>query len=279
MEIETEEHVPIGRFARATGLTVKALRHYAQIGLLPPASVDQSTGYRYYAPAQTRTAAAIARLRALDVPLAEVATLLEVDDATLRERLAAHRERLAERLLETVSLLDELDRVINGEEDLVSETTIPKLRVEEVPASTYVIRRDRVSMEQLTQVIPRLIGETHGWVVEHGGFVGAPMALVGMPDDENAVELEVGWPVDAPVRTPFDPPAPLEVVTYEPTRAVVHRHVGPYERLHETYAALEQALAAAGTRPSGPAREIYETDPQEEPDPELWVTEIVWPVE
>ncbi len=130
-------------------------------------------------------------------------------------------------------------------------------------------------MEELTRVIPRLIAETHGWVAENAGFHGAPMALVGMPDEEGVVELEVGWPVAAPL----DLPATLELVTYEATRAVVHRHVGPMERLHETYSALVQAMAAASLRPKGPARESYETNPEEEPDTEKWVTEIVWPVE
>ena len=40
----------IGRFARLTGLTVKALRHYDEIGLLRPAGVDPESGYRSYEP-------------------------------------------------------------------------------------------------------------------------------------------------------------------------------------------------------------------------------------
>ena len=39
-----ESLLPIGRFARLTGLTVKALRHYDEVGLLEPASVDSATG-------------------------------------------------------------------------------------------------------------------------------------------------------------------------------------------------------------------------------------------
>jgi DNA-binding transcriptional MerR regulator len=276
MDVETERLLPIGRFALATGLTVKALRHYAEIGLLRPAHVDEWTGYRYYRLAQIRTAAAIARLRALDVPLAEVAELLEADDATLRVRLTAHRERLAARADETRRVIDELDRVINGEEDLVSETTTPELTVKEVPARTYVAVRQRAQMEELTTVIPRLIGETHAWLAENGGFTGAPVATVGPPDDADGVDLEVGWPVAS---AEVEPPPPLELVMHEATRAVVHRHVGPYEALHDTYAALERAMAAAGLRPCGPATESYETNPEEEPDYQKWVTEIVWPVE
>jgi AraC family transcriptional regulator len=171
-------------------------------------------------------------------------------------------------------VIDELNGVIDGEESLVPEQTVPELTVEDVPARTYVIARERVRTEELTRVIPRLIGETHAWVVDHGGATGAPMAVVGPPDDEGMVGLEVGWPVEG---LP-EPPAPLETVTYEATRAVVHRHVGPYERLHETYGRLEHAIAAARLMPTGAARESYETNPEEEPDPEKWITEIVWPV-
>ncbi|MBY8852436.1 MerR family DNA-binding transcriptional regulator, partial [Saccharothrix sp. MB29] len=42
------ELLTIGAFARSSGLTAGALRFYADSGLLPPASVDDSSGYRYY---------------------------------------------------------------------------------------------------------------------------------------------------------------------------------------------------------------------------------------
>lgn len=275
MSAESDNLLPIGRFARATGLTVKALRHYAEIGVLRPARVDATTGYRFYALAQTRTAALIARLRALDVPLAEVAVLLETDDHTLRERLKTHRRVLADRLADAQRLLDELDRVIDTEEDVVSKEAAQELTVTNVPARRLVVLRGRVPIEQLTQVIPHRIAETAAWVGKNGGWIGAPMAIVGSPDEDDVVDLDVGWPVAEQV----DPQAPFEVVTHPPTRAVVHRHIGPGENVHQTYALLERAMAAAGLRPTAPPRESYETDPAQEPDREKWVTEIVWPVE
>ena len=66
----------IGRFADATGLTAKALRHYDEIGLLVPARVDPDNGYRYYDPAQVEDAVTIRRLRALELPLDEIKDLL-----------------------------------------------------------------------------------------------------------------------------------------------------------------------------------------------------------
>src|SRR3954463_1031081 len=72
----------IGRFADATGLTVRALRHYERIDLLRPAHVDPDTGYRYYDAAQVEDAVAIRRLRALEMPLDEIRQLLAADAAT-----------------------------------------------------------------------------------------------------------------------------------------------------------------------------------------------------
>src|SRR5205807_1749328 len=45
-------------------------------GLLIPASVDSSSGYRFYSPGQLRLARLIETLRQAGMPLAEIATLL-----------------------------------------------------------------------------------------------------------------------------------------------------------------------------------------------------------
>jgi hypothetical protein len=44
----------IGEFARRSGLSANALRLYDELGLLPPARVDASSGYRFYAPGSAR---------------------------------------------------------------------------------------------------------------------------------------------------------------------------------------------------------------------------------
>lgn len=67
--LDTQGNLTIGAFARASRLSVKALRLYGDLGLLPPAHVDGATGYRYYAPGQLATAHLIGLLRQLDLPL------------------------------------------------------------------------------------------------------------------------------------------------------------------------------------------------------------------
>ncbi|HVQ96244.1 MAG TPA: MerR family transcriptional regulator [Mycobacteriales bacterium] len=84
----------IGRFARRSGVSVGALRHYAEVGLLTPARVDPQTGYRYYREDQLPVARRIAVLRQLDVPLRVLRSVHDVPPAQLRDRLAGYRAEI-----------------------------------------------------------------------------------------------------------------------------------------------------------------------------------------
>ena len=69
----------IGAFAALTRLSPKALRLYAELGLLPPAHIDPVSGYRFYAPAQLERARLVAWLRRLGMPLSLIRTVCELD--------------------------------------------------------------------------------------------------------------------------------------------------------------------------------------------------------
>jgi DNA-binding transcriptional MerR regulator len=66
----------IGRMSRRSGLSIKTLRHYDRLGLLPPRDADPVTGYRRYGPEQVETATLIRRLRELEMPLPRVRAVL-----------------------------------------------------------------------------------------------------------------------------------------------------------------------------------------------------------
>ncbi len=85
--MDRDAHLTIGQLARLSGLTVKALRHYDRVGLLSPASIDRETGYRRYGQEQLERAREIRSLRDLDVPLADIRSVLN-GDARLSEVLA-----------------------------------------------------------------------------------------------------------------------------------------------------------------------------------------------
>jgi DNA-binding transcriptional MerR regulator len=72
----------IGDFARMTFLSVKALRHYHEVGLLAPAEVDPESGYRRYALAQVPKAQVIRRLRELGMPIDDVRSVVEAPNCS-----------------------------------------------------------------------------------------------------------------------------------------------------------------------------------------------------
>jgi DNA-binding transcriptional MerR regulator len=108
------ERLSIGDLAHATGLTVRALRHYQELGLLVPAGVDPATRYRAYGPAQLERAQQIARLRRLGLPLARIRDYLAAAPAEQRRLLEDHRAELDARLGSTAQLQRELDQLIGS---------------------------------------------------------------------------------------------------------------------------------------------------------------------
>jgi len=112
--------MPIGRFARLTGLSVKALRHYDDLGLLRPAAVDADSGYRSYSTDQFERAETIRLLRRLELPLDDISTLLATDDPSeLRSVLLDHQRRTASRSAELKSVLQRLQPLLDGKEQIM----------------------------------------------------------------------------------------------------------------------------------------------------------------
>ena len=72
--------MPIGDVARLYHLSVSTLRHYERLGLVAPERIDPETGYRYYSTRQFEPLNTIRYLRALDMPLEEIADLLHDRD-------------------------------------------------------------------------------------------------------------------------------------------------------------------------------------------------------
>ena len=75
----------IGAFARRSRLSPKRLRLYDALGLLLPAHVDASSGYRFYEPAQLVQARLVSALRQLQVPPAEMRVIVGLEPKAAAE--------------------------------------------------------------------------------------------------------------------------------------------------------------------------------------------------
>ncbi|RSM91917.1 MerR family transcriptional regulator [Kibdelosporangium aridum] len=242
----TDHLLPIGEFARMCRLSAKQLRHYDQLGLLVPAEVDAATGYRYYSTAQARRALAIALLRKLDVPLAEIAAALEDEQvlSTHLRRVEAeieHRRRTARAL---TRLLEE--GLLRQEVTLVNE-----------PSRRLVVHRTVCAPEEIGLAVGKCMAAI-------GSTPGLRWGLFPLDLDATQISITVGVETDEPGGDVERLPAGLVAMT---------THVGPYEDVTLAYQGLFAWIYERGHRPSGLAREAYLAGPEHP------VTRIVIPLE
>lgn len=113
-----DELLSIGRFARLSGLSIGALRHYDELSILVPAAVSPETSYRSYARSQLADARLIRQLRDYEMSLPEIRAYLTADADGRRQRLAAHRTRLQARSDRYVRILHQLKEI-----PMTAETT------------------------------------------------------------------------------------------------------------------------------------------------------------
>jgi DNA-binding transcriptional MerR regulator len=105
----------VQRFAKLTGVTVKALRHYERVGLLAPAR--GGAGYRQYSYADMQRLERVLSLRALGFSLQDVAALIDADAVTRTDLLRQQRERLEDRRTRITRAIDIIGVATAGDGD------------------------------------------------------------------------------------------------------------------------------------------------------------------
>ncbi|HEU4408831.1 MAG TPA: MerR family transcriptional regulator [Polyangiaceae bacterium] len=251
------ELLPIGRFARACRLSIKALRHYDELGLLRPARVDAS-GYRYYARSQAREAIAISLLRSLDVPLAAVKGILASgESADLAARLEGERARLERELARSRQALFCVERIIREGRLMPYEVAVrsePARTLLGVEATTTPERHVEAGFELFARLEAAL------------DRLGLPLVprvtcLLPEPPDEDSMTLLMcaGAPDDLPAERAREVGAALVRLPAGPFAHVTHR--GPYEELGLAQHAVTAWVEERGRPAAGPMREIYLNDP------------------
>ena len=264
----------IGEMAKLFHLSVSIIRHYEALGLLRPERVDPATGYRYYGPRQFDRFNTIRYLRALGMPLDDIADFLRNRDVEkIEEKLRAQKAAVAEKQRELERIqrkidhrLDQLAQVQHARLDEEEELTLPGCRLLWIEDTLTI--RGYHDME-----IPTLrFAEAQAEDVVFLGKVGLGLSASHLaqgrfsPYDGIFLALEEG---DAFCGEPLVlPPAP----------GVRIRYRGSHIAAEQRYRTLLAHLRERGWEPAGFSREITVIDFGITSDPEKFVTEISIPV-
>ena len=131
----------IGAFSLIVGLSVPALRHYDDVGVLKPFTVDPKTSYRYYSPSQVHAARVVRALRGVDLPLDVLRDVVRHDDPQhLHDVLVEHRAEMARRADALAQQLETLDHYIE-EGVVVPTTTRSRIAMVNVPVDDLAVAR------------------------------------------------------------------------------------------------------------------------------------------
>lgn len=167
----------IGVVARLAQVSIRTLRHYDELGLLPPARVDD-TGYRWYGPSEIARLHRILVMRDLGLSLTEISEMLdaEVTEEQLRgilllrraeghERIASERTRLA-RVEARIALL---------EGDAVTDHDVTMKELDPIPVVAVTETHDEAhdNADVLGRLYPRLHRALAAHEVEAGPFAFA----------------------------------------------------------------------------------------------------------
>lgn len=124
-----ETLLSIGELAAASGLSPKALRLYAESGLLVPRRVDPFTGYRSYGTDQVQRARLIAALRSLGMGLARIGVLCDLDNAAAAAELRSWWRQEQADALSRAAAVTALARDLGGlpsEDIMTTNATTPR---------------------------------------------------------------------------------------------------------------------------------------------------------
>ncbi len=151
------------------------------------------------------------------------------------------------------------------------------------PAQPYVSITERVSMQDIGEVLPQLHPEVGLWLREHGiRQAGAPFWKYDVIDMTGTMEVEVG----APIAEPAEGDERVRASVIPAGRFVTATYTGHPRGLETATAELlawgeDQALTWDMSPTDvgdvwGARLEIYETDPADEPDMSNWVTTLAF---
>jgi DNA-binding transcriptional MerR regulator/effector-binding domain-containing protein len=262
----------IGDFSRMTHLSVKALRHYHDVGVLEPAAIDPFTGYRSYDTSQVPAAQVIRRLRDLNMPLDQIRAVLFAPDVDGRNlEITTHLERMERQLQQTEAAVAGLRALLAG------PAARPAIEVRSIPAVRALAVRDMVTAADAPAWGLDAFGSLTAALGQTGlTAAGSPGALFSNEFFEvERGELTLFLPVisGAPV-----PAGRVRLVEVPAAVVAVMTHEGAADDVDRTYGALGTAVAERAIGVDGPIREYYLVSAVDTDDEREHRTEVCWPV-
>ena len=268
----------IGEFARLGGVSVRTLRHYDEIGLLHPATVDPETGYRGYSAGQLGRLNRIVALKELGLSLGQARRLLDgITVEELQGMLMLRRAQLEHELEEHKNQLLGIEarlRYIAREGAMPADDIV----VKKIPAMGVVAiagRAPAYGPENIVPVVNRSEQLFDQLAIRERVKETGPYLLFYEQDHGGDVTVYLALPVAEP---PADLPSPARYLVLPEIEAAVAVRNGPAASIFPmVYQDLVMWAEEHGYQVSPPGREVWVHEVHDVADADQQVFEIQMP--
>jgi DNA-binding transcriptional MerR regulator/predicted transcriptional regulator YdeE len=268
--------VSIGEFSRLTHISVKALRHYHDVGVLIPARVDGQSKYRSYELTQLGDAHLVRRLRELDMPLDAVRIVLAATSKRERDdAIALHLEHMERQLTRTREMVASLRILLAGplDDQEISLRTVAAMTALSISAIVSPVDIEVWSQRTFGQ----LAGLAASYDLAMNGESGSLFGTSFFEEEQGPVTAFVGlesMTIDLSKALPSG--CAIEAIAGGQYAVAVHR--GPYRDLDCTYGTVGSYVNTHYVTAFAPIRERYLVGSDVASDPADFRTEVMWPV-
>ncbi len=266
----------IGEFSKMMQVTVKALRHYEQKGLLLPDEVDEWTGYRYYSIDQMQELNHIRNLQQLGFSLDEIKEIFEEDSQV------PTIEQLSEKIEETQRQLQKLrtrrERLLHWRNTRKNISKMEKFSIQSLPEIIVASHREVIpNYEALDPLCVNIIGPE----MQRLGCECPPPGYcftIEHNQEYSPTDIDIEYCEQVTAMGADSKVIQFKKIEAVPV-AICMKHFGPYERFYESYMELFQYIEEQGYQINGHPRYCYIDGAWNQEDPEKWLSIIQIPVE
>lgn len=265
-----------GDFATRVRLSPKALRLYAEQGLLVPAHVDERTGYRYYAVSQIDRAYLIGLLRRAGMPLARVRIVLDLDGPALVAAIGRWWATVEHDLEVRRELVHYLDRYLTGRQELMYD-----VQLRDVPEQKLLTAERRLTVDALDDFIDTATAAITRHLDESGLTPCGQLRVIfhGMVTEDSDGPVEVAVPFAGSVEPVGELRVRLQPAGSEAFTRLT-RVQSEFPGILDAYRAVGHWIDQKPMRRAGSPAEVYLVGPHcADADPDAPYFDVAWPAQ
>ena len=268
----------IGVFSQMMQVTVKTLRHYEQKGLLYPCEVDEWTGYRYYSVEQMQRLNNIRQLQSLGFSLDEIKDLYEDGAYTPSvEQLNEKIEKTERQLQLLVTRRNHLVNCVNAHKKIQTMDK-SKFSIQSLPEIIVASHREVIS--DYAALGPLCVEKIGPEMQRLGCKCPPPGYCFTIEHNKEYCPTDIDIEYCEQVEEMGTDSTIIQFKRFTAVpKALCMKHVGPYERFHESFTEAFAYMEEQGYIIAGPLRTSYIDGAWNQDNPEQWLSIIQIPIE